>query len=195
MADKNNSFGGFWTERKIDIFIKYLKAYLQIMNKTKFNLVYFDGFAGSGYIERKGKPLIEGVALKVLSLTEPKEFDIYYLVELDKGKSKILKDLLNKKFPEKESKTFVIPVDCNAKLVDLSNFLKRNKYYRAIVFIDPKGMQLKWESIKVFKDLGVDLWILLPIGIGVNRLLSIDGSKISNSLMQKLSDFFRFIER
>jgi len=194
MAETENKFGGFWTERKIDIFIKYLLAYLQIMKKTKFKLVYFDGFAGSGYIESKGKPLIEGVALNVLSITEPREFDVYYLVELDERKSKNLKLLLNKEFPDKKSKTFVMKEDCNKKLIDLSNFLHKNKKYRALVFIDPKGMQLKWESIKVFKDLGIDLWILVPTGLGVNRLLSKDGNKISKAFMSKLSEFLDMSE-
>ena len=40
-----------------------------------------------------------------------------------------------------------------------------------LCFIDPYGMDLKWSSIEVLKGLGIDLWILVPTGIGVNRLL------------------------
>lgn len=46
------SWGGSWTEDKLDTFEKYVNAYLTIMNayRDKYNwkLVYFDGFAGSG---------------------------------------------------------------------------------------------------------------------------------------------------
>ncbi|MBK6773801.1 MAG: three-Cys-motif partner protein TcmP [Ignavibacteria bacterium] len=194
MDNLEKNFGGFWTEKKIEIFIKYLRAYLQIMNNTKFKLIYFDGFAGSGYIETKNKSLIEGVALKVLSINEPTEFDIYYLVELDKIKSIELKEILTENFPDKRSKTFVVTEDCNKKLIDLCDFLKKNKNYRAIVFIDPKGMQLKWESIKIFENLGIDLWVLVPTGMGINRLLSKDGNKISSSFMAKLVDFLGMSE-
>ena len=46
------AWGGLWTEEKLDAFAKYVKAYLTILNKyrDRFNweLIYFDGFAGSG---------------------------------------------------------------------------------------------------------------------------------------------------
>lgn len=57
-----NQFGGKWTEAKIEILVEYAKAYLTIMNfyanKYKWKLLYFDGFAGSGFIT-KGKEAIE----------------------------------------------------------------------------------------------------------------------------------------
>lgn len=46
-----NEFGGNWTKIKIEILVKYAKAYLTIMkSRTFFKLLYFDGFAGSGEI-------------------------------------------------------------------------------------------------------------------------------------------------
>ncbi|HMQ70543.1 MAG TPA: three-Cys-motif partner protein TcmP [Ignavibacteria bacterium] len=194
MENKDNNFGGFWTERKINIFIKYLKAYLKILNNTSFKLIYFDGFAGSGYIKAKNNSVIEGVALKVLSIDEPKEFDIYYLVELDKNKCSELGIILKDQFPLKERKIFCVSQDCNKKLIDLSVFLKDNRFHRALVFIDPKGMQLKWNSLEHLKDLGVDIWLLIPTGMGVTRLLSKDGSKLSPGFLNKLREFLGMSE-
>ena len=52
MACEPSSWGGQWTEEKLDAFEKYVNAYLTIMNsfreKNKWKLIYFDGFAGSG---------------------------------------------------------------------------------------------------------------------------------------------------
>ena len=55
MACESNGFsswGGTWTEQKLDTFESYVRAYLTIMNnyrdKCKWKLIYFDGFAGSG---------------------------------------------------------------------------------------------------------------------------------------------------
>lgn len=46
------SWGGKWTEEKLDAFEKYVKAYLTILNNYRdmygWRLLYFDGFAGSG---------------------------------------------------------------------------------------------------------------------------------------------------
>ncbi|MEO7357754.1 MAG: three-Cys-motif partner protein TcmP [Ignavibacteria bacterium] len=194
MESSGNEFGGFWTEKKITIFIKYLKAYLQIMKNTRFELIYFDGFAGSGYIKSKKQNEIEGVALKVLSISDPKEFDIYYHVELDKEKSYELDKTLKDKFPDKEDRIFCVSDDCNNKLIDLSKFLKKNKFHRALVFIDPKGMQLKWGSLESLKDLGVDIWLLIPTGMGINRLLTTDSNKLSQGFINRLKVFLGMSE-
>lgn len=182
-----NQFGGPWTEKKIVIFIKYLKAYLQIMNRQSFKLIYFDGFAGSGEIAQNPNypSLIEGVATKVISIDKPRSFDIYYLVELDKGNANKLGQIIKQKFPQKSDKVIVSNEDCNKKLLGLSKFLLEHKNYRAIVFIDPKGMQLEWNSLLSFKKMGVDMWILVPTGIGINRNLNNSG-KISNYSMNRL---------
>ena len=42
------SFGGSWTEQKLNAFIKYVEAYLTILQKYNWQTVYFDGFAGYG---------------------------------------------------------------------------------------------------------------------------------------------------
>ena len=50
--EPQRSWGGPWTEEKLDAFEKYVKAYLTIMKKhateNGWELFYFDAFAGSG---------------------------------------------------------------------------------------------------------------------------------------------------
>ena len=86
MKTFDDNWGGKWTQDKIDIFLKYLHAYLTIMSRQNFKLIYFDGFAGSGKIQsgKKNQELIQGVASQVLSLNNPIGFNIYYLVDLYK---------------------------------------------------------------------------------------------------------------
>ncbi|MCX6165374.1 MAG: three-Cys-motif partner protein TcmP [Ignavibacteriae bacterium] len=183
MDNQNNRFGGFWTEEKIDIFIKYVKAYLKIMTKQNFKLIYFDGFAGSGEIESKNyNSLIEGVAIKVLNLESVKKF----LVELNNSKLKKLEKKI-KKCTKNDKNIVYVGDDCNKKIVDMSKYMRRNEFTRAVAFIDPYGLEVNWNSISVFKDLGVDMWILIPTG-GVNRMLKNDGN-IKESWMEKLSSF------
>ncbi len=49
-------------------------------------------------------------------------------------------------------------------------------------------MEVKWESIKALEGLPIDLWILVPTGLGVNRLLKNDGN-ISEAWLKKLNMF------
>jgi hypothetical protein len=51
-----NNFAGDWTKIKIEILGEYAKAYLMIMkDRPFFKLMYFDGFAGSGFIVKDKK--------------------------------------------------------------------------------------------------------------------------------------------
>lgn len=117
----SDSWGGEWTKTKVDIFIKYLPAYLSIMKKQNCKLVYFDGFAGSGKIVTCYDNIMESVALQVLSIENPRPFDMYYLVDLCKEKVQNLKDLCSNRFPNKN--IHIVDVDCNKKLIGLANFL------------------------------------------------------------------------
>jgi len=112
---------------------------------------------------------------------------MYYLVELNKKKAKELDDNINSKFLKKTKSIFIISEDCNKKLVDMSKYLqsKNGQKTKVLAFVDPYGMEINWESIECLKGLSIDLWILLPTGIGINRLLKRDGN-ISDEWMIKL---------
>lgn len=212
-----NRFGGKWTEEKITVFIKYVKAYLTIMNKyPQFRLLYFDGFAGSGIInptsetesseaeqsiiefegleeeqyeeETEVDKQIQGVAMQVLGITEPRGFDTYYFVEKSPINAARLSALLAGRFPSRD--TYVVEGDCNEKLLAMAVYLRKpeNNMIRTVAFLDPYGMQLRWESLEALRGLNIDLWILVPTGIGVGRLLRNDG-QIEVSWMNRLKEF------
>ncbi len=183
-----NNFGGNWTEAKMDIVVSYAKAYLVIMNKQDWSkTIYFDGFAGSGIIDsEKSNEIIKGTALRILELEDPFEFDIYYFVELNEVHKNELEKRVNDNYFGKNA--HVVKADCNEKILSMSKFLKENKNYRTLAFIDPYGMSVDWSSINSLKDLGVDLWILVPTGIGVSRMLKNNGD-ISDSWFSKLEKF------
>jgi three-Cys-motif partner protein len=187
---EKNKFGGFWTEQKVGIFLKYLKAYLDIMNKRYFQLIYFDGFAGSGSVEIKqedAKSLINSVAIEVIGLQHPAQFTYYYLVEKNEKKAEKLREEIKEKHPEIPG-IHVVHSDCNEKLAGMASYMQQKPNSRALCFIDPFGMTVNWESITKFQDLGVDMWLLVPTGIGVNRLLTKNG-KIEESWLLKLESF------
>jgi len=75
----------------------------------------------------------------------------------------------------------------------LSEALKdKTKNLAALVFLDPFGMQINWESIESLKGTRSDVWILIPTGVIVNRLLD---SKCQLKHSIKLQSFFGLPEQ
>jgi three-Cys-motif partner protein len=183
-----NQFGGNWTEAKMEIVVNYAKAYLTIMNKqTWAKTIYFDGFAGSGLIGAdESKEAIKGTALRILDIEQPKPFDIYYFVEKNEKNKLSLQSMIEENYFGRNA--HVVKADCNDKLFDMAKYLRKEKSFRALAFIDPYGMTVNWNSIENLKGLGIDLWILVPTGLGVNRLLKND-QNIPETWLLKLEKF------
>lgn len=190
-----NQFGGNWTEAKIEILVEYARAYLTIMTvhakKRGWKLLYFDGFAGSGFI-RKGtdenQKVIIGAAKRILDINHPRSFDRYYFVEKVTENAEELKGKVTSGYSDKIIN--VVNTDCNEKIQSMGNFLKseKGKNYKVLAYIDPCGMQLNWNSLSALQELKVDAWILVPTGLGVNRLLKKNG-RISEAWIKKLETF------
>jgi three-Cys-motif partner protein len=197
-------WGGTWTKQKLDAFIDYVKAYLTIMKKFRYwETIYFDGFAGSGeQLKKENKQqavldfslvenslenidLYKGSVKRILDLKEL-TFDYYYFIDTNPSnidKIKSLKETINHIEPDR---IIVRQADCNEQMPKLAEALKTNKF-AALLFVDPFGMQINWESIASLKDTRSDIWILIPSGVSVNRLLPKTG-KVKNKA--KLEKFF-----
>jgi three-Cys-motif partner protein len=186
------TWGGDWTKKKIEILVEYAQAYLKIMNKYRYwKLLYFDGFAGTGIIISDTETDLDitiGAARRILEIDKPRPFDHYYFVEKDKTNSELLKANTREVFIHK--KIIVVNEDCNVKLKELAKFLHstKGKNFKALAYIDPYGMQLEWASLVELSGVGVDIWILAPTGMGVNRLLKRNG-EISESWLERLVKF------
>ena len=190
-----NEFGGDWTENKIEIIVEYAKAYLNIMNvyavKYSWKLLYFDGFAGSGFIIKgkdENQKIIVGAEKRILEIEEPRPFDLFYFVEKDELNANHLEENTKKLYPNKN--VHVVKEDCNDKIKSMSQFLttSKGKNHKVLAYIDPCGMQLNWNSLQTLQKLSVDVWILVPTGMGVNRLLKKD-SNISDAWVSRLEVF------
>lgn len=68
---------------------------------------------------------------------------------------------------------------------------KKDPAYAALIFLDPFGMQINWESIASLFGTRSDVWILIPTGAIVNRLLDKKG-ELPN--LKKLEHFFGLSE-
>jgi three-Cys-motif partner protein len=199
----SDDWGGPWTEKKLQAFSRYVSAYLTIMKKFPYwETIYFDGFAGSGTKEKEAKTELyqqlkiteaeertyKGAAERVLTLKDDLSFNYYYFIDkkeesLTKLKTK-LKDIKGKKIEFRSG-------DANKWIKELAKALK-TKEYTALVFLDPFGMQIDWSSIEELKGTRSDIWILVPTGIIVNRLLD---KAAELKYIDKLEAFFGLSEK
>jgi three-Cys-motif partner protein len=203
-------WGGSWTEQKLNAFAKYVNAYLTIMNKHRdeyeWKLIYFDAFAGSGKrgIPNNNKQMLplfditpeeeniyQGAAERVIRI-EQRGFDYYYFIENDEASRKELENLLRPIKIEKNLDLHFCGEDANEQLHILADTMKKNKKLCSLTLLDPFGMQVNWDSIIQLKDTRTDLWILIPSGVIINRLLDRDG-KLKN--IDKLVAFFGISEQ
>jgi three-Cys-motif partner protein len=203
MSAPKQQFGGDWTSEKLERVRKYLVAYATIMRSQGFRFAYFDAFAGTGYntprtkreegallfpelVDDEAASFLDGSARIALKVNP--RFTKYIFIEKDPkrfGELGKLKD----EFAELASDIVLINADANAYLRDICDNRKWNQN-RAVLFLDPFGMQVTWDTMKaIAKTKAIDLWILFPLGIGVNRLLRRDAN-ISEGWQQRLDDFF-----
>lgn len=187
---KHQRFGGDWTQEKLERVRKYLSAYTTIFatNPRARHLkpVYVDAFAGSGYRANKRKKFatndvfpefadtdtqafVKGSVRIALEVDPP--FKGYLLIERDDAYAEQLQNLKDE-FPDKAPIIQIVRADAN-------EYLKRWcattdwDHTRAVVFLDPYGMQVDWTVIQaIAATKAIDLWILFPIGMAVNRLLT-----------------------
>ncbi len=186
-----SNWGGRWTEIKLEAFIEYVEAYLTNLNKyPRYETIYFDGFAGIGErILKKEKHLFlidldfpislideiklyQGSVSRVLNLKKP--FNYYYFIEKDSKNIESLKKLISSIKKSQNTKIIIREDDCNNQLIKLPKAL-RTKQLAALIFLDPFGMQINWDSIAELKGTRSDVWILIPSGVAINRLLDKKG--------------------
>ena len=94
----------------------------------------------------------------------------YVFIEKNTNRYTELEELKNEfllKGEFSESEIECVHGDANEYLKDLCV-----ESHRALVFLDPYGMQVDWKTIAHTQ--AIDLWILFPLGT-VNRLLKRDG--------------------
>ncbi len=113
-------------------------------------------------------------------------FDKYIFIEKSKKHfTELLK--LKEEFKDKEKKIYLINTDANSWLIDRCNNYKWQNN-RAVLFLDPYGMQVDWATIKAIANTkAINLWYLFPLGIGVNRLKSIFTGVAENPLLLRNS--------
>ncbi len=188
-------FGGDWTTRKLEVLAKYLQRYTTALKnkptpRRPFRKLFIDAFAGTGYREARHsnadssqsalfpdlaepepQALLDGSARLALR-TEP-QFDGYVFIERNAERCARLEGL-KAEFSALADRIVIRQGDANTEIQALCSSDWRSQ--RAVLFLDPYGMQVEWTTIEaIARTKAIDLWLLFPLGIGVNRLLTRSG--------------------
>lgn len=209
---------GPWAEDKLSCLEKYLAEYTRILrNQARWckGFYYVDAFAGRGLSEIRRREsstsdeyhlglagyspqsdeeaeYIRGSTLRALDLDNP--FTGYLFIDNDPDRIVRLKKL-ERDHPRKNL-IRVKEGDANKILttslvhnpdIDWSN-------HRAVVFLDPFGMQVPWATIQALASTkAIEVFINFPVGTTLQRLLPKSG-KFSSESRHKLDDYFGTIE-
>ncbi len=146
------SFGGPWTQEKLEILRRYLDAYTTALKNQPFNLIYVDAFAGSGSWRPGTKnasddygefnEMRQGSARIALDIRD-KTFDRLVFIEKDPDYVASL-NVLKRENPlqhidiRNDDANYVIPNFCQ-DMVDNE---------RAVVFLDPYATDVDWSTIE-----------------------------------------------
>jgi three-Cys-motif partner protein len=186
-AGSAHRFGGDWTDEKLAAIGKYLSAYTTALT-GKFKLAYIDAFAGTGYRTSSNSgdeanlvfpdlattetaKMLDGSASIALKTTP--RFDKYIFIERDAARCAALAEL-RRDFPDLAADIDIRQGEANTEIQALAKLNWRA--HRAVLFLDPYGMQVDWKTIRAVAGThAIDLWLLFPLGIGVNRVLTRSG--------------------
>ena len=168
-------FGGAWTESKLAIVTAYARAFQTALKNKPFENWYIDPFAGTGgrVEKRLGGGLLEGKALEEelvrfagsakLALEVEPPFDHYRFADTKTTHVEALQRL-KAEYAGRDIQIF--PGDgneCVKKIVGNRLWTGRETAWkqRGIVFLDPYGMNVAWETLRLIaKTERLDVWFL-----------------------------------
>ena len=185
---------GYWSEIKLEIIRKYATAYSAILtNQRGLRHIYIDGFCGSGvHRSRTSGDLVPGSPVVALGVDPP--FTEYHFIDLDRGKTETLREIIRTSTPAgyDEDSVFIYEADCNKVLLqDVLPRARYSDYRRALCLLDPYGLHLSWDVIATAGAMkSVEIFLNFPIGDMNRNVLRRDPAKIPPKQAARLTRYW-----
>ncbi|HEX7124782.1 MAG TPA: three-Cys-motif partner protein TcmP [Thermodesulfobacteriota bacterium] len=205
---------GPWAREKLEHLRKYLDAYTKIMRKKTWckGFVYVDAFAGPGRHKLRLPPRGEAEQRELIDLDASGEddagerafiagspkvalesaypFSWYVFLEKDPDRVAALRSLA-REYGETRN-VAIRQVDCGTylrtRLVDNPKINWRE--WRAVVFLDPFGMQVTWDTMTALaKTRAIEVFVNFPVGMAIQRLLLRSG-QFDSGRRARLDSYF-----
>lgn len=180
-------FGGIWTVEKMDAVEKYLDSFTKVMkNQNFFETIYIDAFAGSGECiigSEANNIQIDGSAIRSLNIAN--KFDNYIFVESKKSKINLLRQVCETNHSDLLSRIKFINADANDTINKLLDTKAIGKNKRGVIFLDPFGASVTWETLeKIASTKVLDVWYLFPL----SAILRFASKDLEKALEDNLDD-------
>jgi three-Cys-motif partner protein len=208
---------GPWARDKLHRLEKYLSAYTTIMKEQRWcqGYYYIDAFAGPGShtvraTEFDNRQFAQTALLEAaefgteqkeqqqflagsprVALAIPHPFTSYVFVERSTERVASLEKL--KEDYGETRKILIRNQECTKYLEErvAKNPKVDWKTNRAVVFLDPFGMQVGWPTIEVLAATGaIEIFLNFPVGMAIQRLLKKRPEEYTDAQRRKLDDYF-----
>lgn len=169
IAKARDDLIGPWSEDKLRLLAKYLKAYTTIMAKRKWcrnGFHYVDAFAGTGRPRARDElRYVDGSPRVALTVDPP--FHSYTFIEQTPWRVQRL-HALQCEFPDRQIR--ILQGDCNDLLIaQVIPAFHQEADRRGIVFLDPFGMNLEWSTVERIAAVGrLEIFLNIPT-MALNR--------------------------
>jgi three-Cys-motif partner protein len=202
-------FGGSWTEIKLNAVADYLGFYTRALQSAPspndpFETWYVDAFAGTGdrTVDRGTSGLfaaqpgvldrvrLEGSARRAIAVDPP--FRHLVFIEKDAERFTALESLKTE-FPNRDIRC--VRGDANEELRRVFTegpwqHRSRSGMQRAVVFLDPYGMSVRWDTLCFLSETRrTDVWYLFPLHAAL-RQLSHNHDALDESKRAALNEVF-----
>ena len=173
MASNEHEFGGQHTEIKLELVERYLRTYMSALRNKFSNLWYIDAFAGTGIrtvrVEARDGDLFDapapartetrrGSARIALDVTPA--FDRLIFIDASAEYCAAL-EVLKTTSPGRQID--ILQGDAN-RLVQAVIEMGDWRSTRAVMFLDPYGMQVEWDTLKAIAETrAIDVWYLFSL--------------------------------
>ena len=181
-------FGSGWTDLKLDVIGAYLLEFTKVLKNKFGELLYIDVFSGSGAREvlHKGAPanLVEEAreewieerrgSARIALDTQP-VFTKLVFIERKRAFCRALRQLAES-YPGRD--VDILRGDANEMILQA---IARPTWAgaRAVMFIDPYGMQLSWSTLEAIRRTeAIDVWYLVTLQ-GLYRQATLDRREIT----------------
>jgi three-Cys-motif partner protein len=182
--DQLHRFGSVHTMLKLDTLGKYLPAYTTALKRARFTLHYIDAFAGTGvcHIKIHGERLMVPGSASIALACTPK---FHRMVFIEKSLHRV-RALERLRDAARDRDIVIIRDDANHALPACLGVLDPRRD-RAIVFLDPYGMQVQWHTLEeISASRLADVWYLFPLS-GLYRQATRDAAAIDEDKAASLT--------
>ncbi|MHC4508811.1 MAG: three-Cys-motif partner protein TcmP [Planctomycetota bacterium] len=147
---------GEWSRDKHWFLSRYVDAFTTSMRKKKWKgLHYIDLFAGAGIERLKTSQRLQWASPMIAAMAR-RPFDKLHLCEKSKQKYEALKPRIAGLKPNSQ----VLHGDANKKIHEIVREIPQGSL--SLAFLDPYGLHLDYETLKVLSNVRADLIIFFP---------------------------------